>query len=667
MLSVGCANASDVKARPDSSVPLNDAQRAYVEWTEKTFASFLDHSEYAEISELSRRHLERKWIEMLAAGPSQKYYNAINQLATVRSKAAVRPLLKIAAERTRKDNRDRWMAVRALGLIGDTSVVPELIHLVYHYNQNTQVWAQISLVRLTGVNHASNWQQWGRWWNEHKGTPAFKSDKVTWTIDPEWTDEQKQQASDKQARQRIKKPRTTNETLGQSGSWIQGDCQIYGQIIALERNRRITHAQIRLRSSDHGTWVVGADFGGRFMFADLPAGTYSLTAFDAVGYVDTAYDPQQTGQVQPTFKLHPTQRIRSARIYMPLAAPLRRLQGRILTADGEPVLGVQGLAVYAWAEHQYGRTQGMCERLCSRKVNPMNGSFELEDLDGRPVLLQVRDGSYRPDKDRVMAPQFYPGTYCMDEAQWITFTDQQQLRAGMDIVLQREGGLVLSGRITDERGQGISQVLVSLFHKNLRYDLYYAYTDHQGRYRLPGLDKGPYMVHADAVFKGWVKSCKRLHLAPDQPESHLDFQLIKGAVISGRFVDESGATWSVQEKRGDIQAESRTWRGNASNFPYGNRYAPTHIQETSSLWSNEVEGHLPVCYLAFPTKDTFVASAVLPGRLDFDFRRVGARVLKILYGPQDITREDFFVESGQRIDTITVVVQTPVAARDASQ
>jgi hypothetical protein len=197
MLVAGCAGNGGAKAISGSDAVLDDAQKSYAAWTEETFASFLDQSEYCGISRSSQRHLERKWIERLGAGQSQKYYEAINQLAAIKSQAAVEPLLAIAGERKEKDNRDRWMAVRALGLIGEKSVVPELIHLVYHYNQNTRFWAQISLVRLTGVNYGTDWQQWGQWWNENEGKPAFVSERVAWTTRSEWADEKQQQASDK--------------------------------------------------------------------------------------------------------------------------------------------------------------------------------------------------------------------------------------------------------------------------------------------------------------------------------------------------------------------------------------------------------------------------------------------------------------------------------------
>jgi hypothetical protein len=122
----------------------------------------------------------------------------------------VKPLLAIATDRKEKDNRDRWMAVRALGMIGDISAVPELIPLVYHYNSNTRFWAQISLCRLTGVNYGVDWQQWAVWWNKNKpeSMPVFAYvNPVTWTTKPEWAewaDPKKQVESDRNLIDKLK-------------------------------------------------------------------------------------------------------------------------------------------------------------------------------------------------------------------------------------------------------------------------------------------------------------------------------------------------------------------------------------------------------------------------------------------------------------------------------
>lgn len=159
---------------------LNDDQRAIVEWTDRQFRSFFDARSFEGWSAEERANLEKRLIDALSGPHSREYYQAINSLAALRSTNALPKLRALAFDRAEKDNRDRWMAIRALGIIGDKSAVPELAHLVYHGNTNTRWWAQISLVRLTGQNFGKDWNAWGKWWNEQKGQPPFKPEIIRW-------------------------------------------------------------------------------------------------------------------------------------------------------------------------------------------------------------------------------------------------------------------------------------------------------------------------------------------------------------------------------------------------------------------------------------------------------------------------------------------------------
>lgn len=185
---------------------LNELQRTYVEWTGNTFSSFLCKGKFDDFSPRQRLKEEKKALALLKEGKAAgiDYYVAINALGELKSKRAVRHLLKIAADRQEKDNRDRWMATRAIGLRGNRAAVPTLIHLVYHYNQNTRMWAQISLVRLTGQNFGTDYQAWGNWWAEQGGKPKFKNKKIVWTTSyPEYADPAKQKESDELFLKRI--------------------------------------------------------------------------------------------------------------------------------------------------------------------------------------------------------------------------------------------------------------------------------------------------------------------------------------------------------------------------------------------------------------------------------------------------------------------------------
>ena len=135
-----------------------------------------------------------------------EYYQAINTLAALKSRKAAPALLQIAADRAEKDNRDRWMAIRALGVIGDKTGVPEFIHLTYHPNTNTRFWALITLVRLTGENFGTDWEAWGKWWNARSGQPPFKPEKIAWSANAEYMDPAKQREADAKIRRRRDRP-----------------------------------------------------------------------------------------------------------------------------------------------------------------------------------------------------------------------------------------------------------------------------------------------------------------------------------------------------------------------------------------------------------------------------------------------------------------------------
>lgn len=168
-------------AGPDTWVSqLNADQRAILEWTDRQFRSFFDARTFAGWTEKERSDLETRLLDALKGPQTREYYQAINTLAALRSTRALPALHAIAFDRADKNCRDRWMAIRALGILGDRSALPDLIHLVYHGNINTRWWAQISLVRITGQNFGKDWKAWGAWWNQQHGSPPFKPEIIRW-------------------------------------------------------------------------------------------------------------------------------------------------------------------------------------------------------------------------------------------------------------------------------------------------------------------------------------------------------------------------------------------------------------------------------------------------------------------------------------------------------
>ena len=165
---------------------LNENQRRFALWEEEVFRTYFDMRTFDTWSSQERADLERRSLDTLKAPRSAEYYQAMNTLVALRSTNALPALRAKAFARNPNmlhseiSNRGRWMAVRALGLIGDKSAVPELIHALYYYETRTRWWAQISLVELTGQNFGGDWQGWGNWWNSQNGQPPFNPEMVHW-------------------------------------------------------------------------------------------------------------------------------------------------------------------------------------------------------------------------------------------------------------------------------------------------------------------------------------------------------------------------------------------------------------------------------------------------------------------------------------------------------
>jgi hypothetical protein len=148
-----------------------------------------------------QRAEEERWLKQLSQPSESARVLAIYALTALKSKKAVPALLSIATEREEKDNRDRWMACRALGIIGDQSVVPQLVPLTYHYNRDTRLWAQISLVRLTGENFGRDVAAWREWWEKRGGKPPIPAKPVQWATSPQTRAYASPQAMDQADRQ----------------------------------------------------------------------------------------------------------------------------------------------------------------------------------------------------------------------------------------------------------------------------------------------------------------------------------------------------------------------------------------------------------------------------------------------------------------------------------
>ena len=122
-----------------------------------------------------------------------------------------------------------------------------------------------------------------------------------------------------------------------------------------------------------------------------------------------------------------------------------------------------------------------------------------------------------------------------------------QITPNIDAQLTQGG--ILSGRVTDDLGAGLPDIIVDIYDLSHSY-IDYTYTDKQGNYSFGGLPEGSYKIYFSVYqqnfFPQWYNGKASFETADPvmvmggQPTTNIDARLTPGGSIRGRVTDNSG-------------------------------------------------------------------------------------------------------------------------------
>lgn len=244
------------------------------------------------------------------------------------------------------------------------------------------------------------------------------------------------------------------QTQGQSGSAV-----IRGRITAAESGMPIRRAQVRLSSSalPPTPRVVGTDDQGRYEFAGLPAGRYSLQAARN-GYVSVFYGQRRPRESGVPIELKDGQAVEQMDIALP--------RGSVIIATvtdefGDPFDNAQ---VYVLERNAAGALVNVC---CANASTDDHGRVRLSGLLPGDYVIAANPnfGSTSPmldanDSGKRYAATYYPGTTEAAEATTIRVGTAQEVPAAFAIVPARTARV--TGSITRSSGAPLSAVVVSM-------------------------------------------------------------------------------------------------------------------------------------------------------------------------------------------------------------
>ncbi|MBL7187884.1 MAG: carboxypeptidase regulatory-like domain-containing protein [Phycisphaerae bacterium] len=447
------------------------------------------------------------------------------------------------------------------------------------------------------------------------------------------------------------------------GERPRGDCSISGKVVSAETGEPVDHAKVYLfYLGTHGAMFVDVAGDGTFVFKDIPTGPFLLRTTNTAGYQDAIYNPESKSGSYPQFSLEDGEH-RSGIVLKVKQA--HRISGKVLDEDGKIPENIGTLHVLAWSE----RDDGKGYQNEQARVNRADGSYLIDGLSGKPIYIMAID--WRAAKEgNAHPPIYYPGTFSRNDAKLITF-DQKQDNDNINIALQREGGLILKGTVIDETGKPVPEAFVVVHRRDMLFDFVTAYTDQQGSYQIQGLADGEFLVHVDAVHRGFVRTRVPIDLDSVKATTQRDFKLKQGVAISDKFVDKEGNEWQIGQSYGhanikeppepDSDADATVSRASSFSLTdFRNKYRPEDTTRGSGGSFSRGEGDYCGGQMLFPTKSTFVIQGMMPGHtmISFSPKKEGCEVLKILHDGQNIMEAGIETKPGQEITDVTIVIGT---------
>ena len=440
--------------------------------------------------------------------------------------------------------------------------------------------------------------------------------------------------------------------MGTLESLPKGNCSIRGKVLSAETGQPVKHAKVILSMEGHALLMIHVANDGTFVFQDIPTGPFCLRMFDTLGFQDTFYNPENKPGKRPQFSLADAEKREDVILRV---EPACSITGKIFDENGEPLKG-QRLYVHAYAESVESNGQKKYTKAKSRRM-ATDGSYSLNDLDGRPVYVLVID-PISELKNEYYPPCYYPGTVDRNKAKKVTF-DKTSSVEHIDIRLQTKGELVLEGVVTDEKtGNPIPKTLITIHHRDMLFDRITAYTNEQGRYRIDSIGTGEFFVHVDAKPWGYIRTRKAVEVTAPVKTTVMDFTLRRGARISGTFVDENGAPIEIDR---DAYGLAYRYDPGPSKTTHGwtgvrNKYSTKGLTYTDFF---DGEGDYESERMIFPTPSSFIIKGIMPGKTLFHFspQIEGQTVKEISYHGENITKTGIETQAGQEIKDVMIVIQ----------
>ncbi len=403
-----------------------------------------------------------------------------------------------------------------------------------------------------------------------------------------------------------------------------------------------------------GMRPITTDEEGNFRFTDLAPRLYSVNVFQTKGYA-----------VQPV----PASERRERRLYRVgdnVTITLIKggvITGRVTTAEGDPVVGVQVSAMMVRDAEGFKVRQVSGVRL---RITDDRGIYRLYGLvPGTYVVFTGGAGFYYQSPHEGNIPTYHPSS-TRDTASEVSVTNGGEA-TGVDIRYRAERGHVISGTVTGGGEPSMPYVVASVTLASVATGAYFGMSsarsgEGNNAFAIIGVTDGEYEIIAR---RGWneesLSSMPRRLTVKGADVTGIELKLAPLASIAGRAVlensqnacEEKGKN-AIEETMLSMRRDEKTQGGAATSIYYN---PDTAISEKGEFTiRNLMAGHYRIEHL-LPSENWYVKSMSVPSAAPARRTTGAARPAN----ESDVARAGITVKAADKLTGLTVTVSEGAA------
>ena len=326
-----------------------------------------------------------------------------------------------------------------------------------------------------------------------------------------------------------------------------GTARLRGRVVAAQTGAPLRRAQVTafaVEGQIRRTTTTDAD--GRYEFADLPAGRFSVSV-TKTGYVSLQYGQRRTFEAGTPITLADGQQVERIDFSLPRGAVI---SVRITDDFGDPLAGAQVQV----QRYQYGPDG-------QRRLTPVSagGSFGFNSTDDRGEFRAfglmpgeyVVSASYRSplapptvnanDTSEGFSPTFHPGTVSANDAQAISVANGEEVSVQFSMIAARLAKI--SGTVVDSDGRPAAGSMLTVMTRQGTGGFSYGAgsVSGDGTFTITGIAPGEHSIDVRPVPRPGATGGEFASMPIVVSGSDLTGVRIvtgKGALVTGRVVFE---------------------------------------------------------------------------------------------------------------------------------